>query len=99
MSDKTNKITDTVISEFMQMFHFNRRADCLKATEAYFEKMIIEDWSKESLSDNKMLIVLYTRSNCQWRDQISNYDAFVDKAVKYLEDNNIEPQKILKGII
>lgn len=87
------------MKDFISTFMFLQRFNCIEAIDAMFNKMINEDWSKESLETNKQLIITFLRSNFIIKEKILNYSKFLEKSVKYLESNNIDPKSILHGII
>ena len=92
-------MNDEHLEEFMSTFIFLQRFDCIAAIDAMFKKMIKEDWNQESLETNKMLILCFLRINTTFKSKITHYKEFRDKSVKYLIDNNIDPKKLLHGII
>lgn len=88
-----------LVQEFIPTFHFLQRFDCLEAIDQILLKLINEDWSTESVETNKILIVTFCRSNFNIRKKLEYYDDFLNKSIKYLESNQIQPISILKGII
>ena len=90
---------DRTLKDFMSTFIFLQKFNCFEAIDAMFGKMLKEDWSTESLATNKILIVTFLRTNCQFKEKISNYKDFLSKSVKYLESYNIEPKSLLHGLI
>lgn len=87
------------LRSFIETFHFLQNFNCLEAIDQMFLKLIKADWDTESLETNKMLIVTFLRTNHMIRDRLSNYQEFLKKSKKYLQDNNIEPKDLLHGII
>lgn len=87
------------VIEFLQTFKFLQRFGCFEAIDEMFIKLINEDWSKESFNTNKQLIVNFTRSNCLVREKLKYYEPFLTKSIEYLNENNYDPMKLLKGII
>lgn len=87
------------VGEFIKTFHFLQRFDCLSAIDEMFLKLIKEDWSKESFTTNKMLIVTFCRANSKIRKRLKYYQPFLDKSINYCNENSFDPNKILKGIL
>ncbi len=87
------------MAEFIQTFDFLARFDCIPAIDQMFLKLINDDWSTESIDTNKHLIVCFLRANGGHAVGLEYYDEFLSKSIKYLESHNIDPLKLLKGII
>lgn len=90
---------DSALKQFIATFMFLQRFDCPQAIDEMFLKLITEDWAGESFETNKILITTFCRVNYQIKDQLKNYQPFLEKSIKYLESNNYEPSQLLKGII
>lgn len=92
-------MNDNTISEFMKTFDFLMRFDCFEAIDQMFLKLINADWSTESFQDNKTLIVTFLRYNARVKSKLKYYNDFLEKSIKYLEENNYPPKNLLHGII
>lgn len=92
-------MNEKTIQSFIETFSFLTKFDCIEAIDAMFFKMIKEDWSKESLAVNKMLIVCFCRSNYKIRQKIISYEPFLEKAIDYLKANGIDHKKTLHGLL
>ncbi len=87
------------VGKFISTFELLKEFQCLPAIDAMFLKLLYEDWKNESFETNKSLIVTFCRANADIRDLLDFYEPFLEKSIKYCEDNNFDPSKILKGII
>ena len=90
---------DKTFQGFIHTFRFLQSFNCFEAIDQMFNKMIKEDWTKESLETNKILIVTFLRVNSMCKDRLIYYDVFLNKAIDYLKNNHIEPENVLKGLI
>jgi hypothetical protein len=96
---KGDIVDDKVLKQFMSTFMFLQRFDCLDAIDAMFLKIINADWSQETFATNKLLIATFCRANFSVRNKLTQYEPFLAKSIKYLEENNYNPSDLLKGII
>lgn len=90
---------DKQLQDFIHTFRFLQNFNCFEAIDQMFNKMIKEDWTKESLATNKILIITFLRVNCMFKDKLFYYDPLLKKSIDYLKANNIEPENVLKGLI
>jgi len=92
-------VDDETHEGFMKTFLFLQRFDCIPAIEVMFKKFFRADWETESVEVNKSLIVLFLRTNYSIRWKIESYGSITRKAVRYLKNNNINPESVLRGVI
>lgn len=87
------------LDSFIDAFTFLRGFDCLESIDCMFDKMLKEDWNKESIDVNKQLMVVFLRTNYPIRDNLRHYSDFLDKSRDYLNDKGIEPLMVLRGLL
>ena len=105
MDQKTNdSFIDTLMSqrtikEFISTFNFLISFNCFEAIDQMFLKLIEEDWSKESIETNQELIVIFCRTNYTIRNKLNYYKPFINKALNYGKQHNLDISELLIGIL
>lgn len=92
-------MNQTEVSKFINIFHFFAEKGYFSYSNSLFKEELEKDWNERDLSYNKMLLVTFLRANSSFKKRINSYEDFLKKSIKYLESNEINPLKVLKGII
>ena len=87
------------ISILIQTFHFLMSKGFIEAIDQIFFKSINDNWQKNNLDYNKVLIVTFCRANYSYKDKLKYYEDFLEKSINYLIANNEDPNDLLHGII
>lgn len=88
-----------IISEYIGTFHFLQKHNYIESIDVMFEYFLYEDWKEDTFENIKIKFVTFLRANSAIKKRLSHYKPLKEKATKFLKNNNIPPEKVLKGII